>query len=84
MAAFLLIAGGSMALNKRPVGLRLLSAAWAFTLGMAWMSLAGNIQAGPDPARDGRVDGFYLGLIGLMMAMALVGLILAISAKDHS
>jgi hypothetical protein len=81
VAAALLIGGGWLAFKRHPSGARLLSAGWAFAIGMAWMSLAGNVEAGPDPARDGRVAGFYLILIGLMIATSIAGLAMALVAK---
>lgn len=82
VAAVLLIGGGLSTLKRMTYGRRLLCAAWAFTLGMAWMSLADNIAAGPDPTRDGRVAGFYLALITLLIASSVVGLIAALFANE--
>ncbi len=81
VAAALLIGGAVAVLKRRTASLRLLSAGWAFAIGMAWMSFAGNLADGPDPARDGRVAGFYLALIGLMIAVSLSGLLLALTAR---
>jgi hypothetical protein len=81
VAAALLIGGGVAVLKRRAASLRLLAAGWAFAIGMAWMSLAGNLAEGPDPARDGRVAGFYLALIGLMIATSVLGLVLSLTAR---
>ena len=83
VAAALLIVGGICTLKGDRIGLRLLCASWAFAIGMAWMSLAGNIEAGADPARDSRVAGFYVALIGLMIATCITGLILALFAPKE-
>lgn len=80
VAALLLISGGFNTLSGPEWGKRLLTGGWAFTLGMAWMSLAGNISGGADPARDARVGGLYLTLIGVGMAWSLVGFLLALFA----
>jgi hypothetical protein len=83
VAAALLVSGGLATLKRKAHGRRLLSAGWAFTVGMAWMSLAGNLADGADPARDARVAGFYIGLIGLMIAVSLTGLLAAIFAAEE-
>ena len=59
------------------------AAGWAFSIGMAWMSFAGNLADGPDPARDGRVAGLYLALIALMLGTAATGLMLALTAGEE-
>lgn len=84
VGAALLIGGGALTLNAHRSGLRLLCAGWAFNIGMAWMSMAGNIEAGTDPARAGRVAGFYVLLIGLHIATSLIGLLLAARAADRT
>ncbi len=81
VAAAMLVGGGWLTLRQRSPGLRLLCAGWAFAIGMAWMSFAGNFEAGVDPARAGRVAGFYLALIGLMITTSLAGLWLALIAR---
>ena len=81
VASALLIGGGIQTLRRSEPGLRLLCAGWAFAIGMAWMSFAGNFESGVDPARAGRVAGFCLALIGLMIATSLVGLVLALTAR---
>lgn len=81
-AAALLLSGGILVLRRNAAGRRWLSAGWAFTLGMAWMSLSANMDAGPDPARDGRVDGFYIALVGILVASAMLGLALSLFARD--
>ncbi len=82
VGAALLIGGGFATLKGKSYGLRLLAAAWAFSIGMAWMSLADNIAEGTDPARQARVAGFYLGLITLHIATCAAGLIATVFAKD--
>jgi hypothetical protein len=84
IAALLLIAGGAATINHKAYGRRLLSSGWAFTLGMAWMSLAGNLAEGADPARDARVAGYYLALIGLMMTASVAGLLAALFAVEEA
>ncbi len=84
VAAALLIGGGIATLKRMSCGRRLLYAGWAFTLGMAWMSLAGNIADGADSARDGRVAGLYIGLIGLMIATSIAGLVAALLATEKA
>jgi hypothetical protein len=84
VAAVLLVGGGIQTLRKALYGRRLLCAGWAFTLGMAWMSLAGNLAAGEDPARDARVGGFYVALIGLLIAVSLAGLLAAMFAREEA
>ena len=78
VAAAMLLVGGWRTLVSPPAGKAWLAAAWSFTLGMAWMSLAGNFEAGPDQARDARVGGFYLLLVGSLFFSAFAGLLLAL------
>lgn len=81
VAAVLLIGGGWRTLHNPDEGRRWLVAGWAFTFGMAWMSMAGNAEAGPDPSRDARLGGAYLLLVGSLAGSSLIGLILALFAK---
>ena len=78
VAAALLVTGGVATLGKATAGRSWLAAAWAFTLGMSWMSLAGNIAAGVDAGRDERLAGAYVFLVGLLVASALCGLSMAL------
>jgi len=48
VAAALLIFSGLATLKRRIYGPKLLGSDWGFTLGMMWMSLAGNISDGTD------------------------------------
>ena len=82
VAAALLIPGATLHFRRHPRVGRWLVAGWAFTFGMAWMSLAGNIAAGPDPDRDARLGGAYLLLIGSLVFSALAGLLLALFGRD--
>ena len=81
IAAALLILGGLATRGRRLYGPKLLSAAWGFTLGMMWMSLAANISEGTDPDRAARVAGLYIILIVLSMSICLLGLILSLSGR---
>lgn len=81
VAAALLFTGGLSVVIRRTDTNRWLAAGWAFTLAMAWMSLAGNIAQGTDPARVERVVGHYLLLIGLLVGSAAFGLAAALLAK---
>ncbi len=83
VSAALLIGGGWLTLRKHRVGARLLAAGWAFSIGMAWMSLAGNIEDGTDPARAGRVAGHYVALIGVHIATCLGGLLMILSSEPR-
>lgn len=85
VAAAMLIAGGVMTLKGAQNGKAWLIAGWAFTFGMAWMSLAGNFASGPDPDRDARLGGIYLWLVGSLVASALLGMLTALfgRAADH-
>lgn len=83
VAAALLAGGGLATLKRKSAGRRLLCAGWAFTAGMAWMSLAGNIAAGADPARNGRVAGLYIALIALLIGVSLAGLLIALFAAKE-
>jgi hypothetical protein len=84
VGAALLIGGGILALRRHYTGDRILCAGWAFNIGMAWMSMAGNIEAGTDPARSGRVAGLYVALIGLHIFVSTVGLLLASLPRRQS
>jgi len=78
VAAGLLLAGFFAWWRGLAIARALLAAAWGFTLGMAWMSLGFNIEAGPDPARDARLDGGYLLLVATLVASAFAGLALSL------
>ena len=82
VAAALLITGGALTLCTPLKGKPWLVAGWAFTFGMAWMSLAGNFAAGPDLDRDARLGGAYLILVGALTASALAGLALALLGRS--
>lgn len=60
VAAALLLFGGFKTLKHPYYGAKLLCLGWGFTLGMLWMSLAGNISNGIDPARAARVANLYI------------------------
>ena len=79
-AAFLLL-GGFKTLKHPYYGAKLLCLGWGFTLGMLWMSLAGNISEGTDPDRAARVANLYIILIVTSMLLSLIGLFLAL--KDN-
>ena len=81
VAAGLLVVGGLATLRLAAAGKPWLVAGWAFTFGMAWMSLAGNASIGPDPERDARLGGAYLWLVGLLVAAALAGMLLALLGR---
>lgn len=81
VAGIILIFGGTLALRGKPLGHLILVAGWGFALGMMWMSLAGNIEQGTDPARAGRVAGHYITLITLAILWCLSGLLLALRGK---
>jgi hypothetical protein len=84
VGAALLIGGGVMTLRGHRSGDRILCASWAFNIGMAWMSMAGNIETGTDPARAGRVAGFYVALIGLHITVSTICLLLAALGRRQS
>lgn len=83
VAAALLILGGIATLKHRLYGSKLLSAGWGFTLGMMWMSLAGNIADGTDPDRASRVAGLYVILIVFSMTVSFFGLLLALASSQE-
>ncbi len=80
VAAVILLLGGAGTLKHKPYCTPLLYAGWGFALGMMWMSLAGNVEQGTDPVRQGRVLGFYIFLIWFGIAYCLTGLLLALSS----
>ena len=80
VAAAMLAFGGLAVLRRSAGGSSLLATGWGFALGMMWMSLAGNIEAGTDPDRAARVVGLYVALIAASMAWCLVGLALTLRA----
>jgi len=75
----MLILGGLATLKTHLYGAKFLCTGWGFTLGMMWMSLAGNIADGTDPDR---VAGLYIALILLSMAISLLGLILSLAGTQ--
>jgi hypothetical protein len=77
-AAALLVAGALAVWRSAAGGAALLTSGWGFTLGMMWMSLAGNIAEGTDPERAGRVAGVYIALIATGMAWSLAGLVITL------
>ena len=84
VAAVFLIMGAIFTLQGTRFGSKFLCAGWGFTLGMMWMSLAGNISDGTDPNRAARVFGLYLGLITFSMIVSLAGLGLALVGKEKA
>ena len=78
VAGAILLIGGVFTLQKRPLAPLWLTLGWGFALGMMWMSLAGNIEQGTDPAREARVAGLYIALIVASMAYCLIGLLLTL------
>lgn len=84
VSAALLLFGGVRTLSEPHSGKAWLTAGWAFTFGMAWMSMAGNFEAGPDPDRDARLGGAYLFLVGSLVMSSVLGLILALIGKPKT
>ncbi len=82
IAAALLLLGGWNAFRLHSNERALLTCGWGFALGMMWMSLAGNIEAGTDPDRAARTAGFYIILIVASMAWCLAGLLLALRSRQ--
>ena len=80
VSAGLLVVGGVATLRGDPIGRALLCGAWGFTLGMGWMSLAGNIEIGTNPARAARVAGFYVPLLIFGLSYSLAGFILSLKS----
>ena len=81
VAAALLLFGGFKTLKHPYYGAKLLCLGWGFALGMLWMSLAGNISNGTDPARAARVANLYIILIVFSMLLSFIGLILALKGN---
>ena len=82
IAASLLIFGGQRALKTGT--LRWLSAGWGFTAAMFWMSFFSHLQnlRTLATAHTGPIDESQLTLIiGLMLALALIGLLLSLLGK---
>lgn len=75
VAAAMLVIGGVAALRRVPAGGAMLASGWGFALGMMWMSLAGNIEAGADLERSERVGGLYVALIVASMLWCFIGLV---------
>ncbi len=84
VAGALLIAGGFKVLSRSANAQTWLAAGWAFTLGMAWMSLAGNLEVGPDTARNARLGGGYLLLVGALAAASAGGLVMTLLAGPRT
>ncbi|MDN3645444.1 hypothetical protein QWY75_04375 [Pontixanthobacter aestiaquae] len=82
-AGFLLI-GGIRTLRGDLDGRLWLVAAWAFAFGMGWMSLAGNIEIGPDPNRDARLGGGYIALVSFGVVSSLIALLLALFGRPKT
>lgn len=74
----LLATGAVLALRGSARGPLLLACGWGFAIAMMWMSLAGNIEAGTDPTRTGRVAGLYIALISVSMIWCSLGLSLTL------
>jgi len=81
VAAGLLLLAGFATLKNLTSSSKLLCLGWGFTLGMMWMSLAGNIADGTDPDRAARVADLYVALIVFSLAYSLIGLVLALKEK---
>jgi hypothetical protein len=83
VAAAILVFGGLAVFRQSAGASALLASGWGFALGMMWMSLAGNIEAGTDPSRAARVAGLYVALIAASMAWCLAGLALTLLARRN-
>jgi hypothetical protein len=81
LAAGLLLGGGLMTLRRHATGPLLLGMAWAFTAGMAWMSLAGNVEDGVDAGRNVRMLGAYTLLLSALLATAMLGALLTLGGQ---
>jgi hypothetical protein len=84
LAAALLIVGGVRTLRGMSGGLRLLSGAWGFTAGMAWMAFFLTLQqngAGSD-FTDTVTPTILIALIGALLGTSLVGLALTVLHKE--
>lgn len=84
IAAALLMSGGLAVLRNARVGAALLTTGWGFALGMMWMSLAGNIEAGTDPDRAARVAGLYVVVIVFSIMWCLTGLLLTLAGARRA
>ena len=73
----MLVLGGTWSITGKRFGPVTLIAGWAFTTGMVWMSLAGNIADGVDAGRDARMMGGYVMLLAMLLATSVIGLLLA-------
>lgn len=84
VAAGLLILAGGLTLRRSDRGPLLLGIGWAFTAGMVWMSLAGNIADGVDTDRNARLVGSYIGLLSFLLGTSALGLVLTVmGARNH-
>lgn len=81
VAAALLIVGAIKTLRCDQDGRIWLAAGWSFTLGMAWMSLAGNMEVGPDSGSNTRLGGFYVIAVAALVASSLIGMLLTLFAR---
>ena len=77
VAAAMLVLGGAWSIARKRLGSIVLIAGWAFTAGMVWMSLAGNLADGVDPGRDARMMGSYAMLLAMLLGTSAAGLVLA-------
>lgn len=82
IAAALLIFGGQRALNTGT--LRWLTSGWGFTAAMFWMSFFSHLEnlRAPRIEHTGPIDeGRLTTIIGAMLAIALLGLLMALLGK---
>lgn len=82
ISAALIFAGGWATLRKAARGPALLAGGWGVTAGMAWMAFFSVWQ---DMASHQDKVGLplYLGLIGLLMASAVIGFLTAIAGMKR-
>ena len=78
IAVALLFAGAMLSTGRRAHNL--LSAAWGFTAAMAYMSFFGHLQRLGQPDHGAIPHGPLTALIGLLLAVATLGLITSLAA----
>jgi len=81
IASGLLLLGSISALNRSPRGPVLLASAWGFTSAMFYMSFWSHIESFNRPAEGNVSQGPLTLIIGIMWALTVLGLILAMASR---
>jgi hypothetical protein len=83
VASGLLVAGAISVLRRSPRGPVLVAGAWGFASAMFYMSFWSHVESFAQPAEGNLSQGPLTVIIGVMWALTLLGLALAVAARPE-